>query len=144
MKENCIFDSSKLCNDCNQCDLCDILPNKTCNNCGKCLEQEGVDIRAIRIEDIAKNSEENEFVEGELDDIIDDTNDDIEEIEESEEDYSVESVTEDVESVTEDYEDAWDHIEYLDGLQDVLDDEVKLGELTQEQFPGLLKFKRRD
>lgn len=137
MKENCIFDSSKLCNDCNQCDLCDIFPQKTCTNCGKCLEQEGIDIRAIRIEDIAKSSEENEFVEGELEDIIDDTQDEIEEIGESEEDYNIEDTNED-------YEDAWDHIEYLDGLQDILDDELKLGELTQEQFPGLLKFKKRN
>ena len=38
----------------NNDDLCDIYENKICDNCGKCLEIDGVDIRAINIEDIAK------------------------------------------------------------------------------------------
>ena len=37
-------------------DYCDLIPGgKICDNCGKCLEEAGVDIRAIKIEDIAKN-----------------------------------------------------------------------------------------
>ena len=36
-------------------DYCDLIPGgKICDNCGKCLEEAGVDIRAIKIEDIAK------------------------------------------------------------------------------------------
>ena len=43
-------------------DYCDLIPGgKICDNCGKCLEEAGVDIRAIKIEDIAKNVEENKF-----------------------------------------------------------------------------------
>ena len=37
-----------------------------CDNCGKCLEEDGIDIRAINIDDIAKNVEENAFIEEEL------------------------------------------------------------------------------
>ena len=44
-------------------DYCDIYENKICDNCGKCLEMEGVDIRAIKIEDIAKNLDENKVLE---------------------------------------------------------------------------------
>ena len=45
-------------------DYCDLIPGgKICDNCGKCLEEAGVDIRAIKIEDIAKNVEENKFIE---------------------------------------------------------------------------------
>ena len=48
-------------------DYCDLIPGgKICDNCGKCLEEAGVDIRAIKIEDIAKNVEENKFIEEEL------------------------------------------------------------------------------
>jgi len=44
-------------------DYCDIYEKKICDNCGKCLEEEGIDIRAIKIEDIAKDVEENKALE---------------------------------------------------------------------------------
>ncbi len=47
-------------------DYCDIYENKICDNCGKCLEMDGVDVRAIKIEDIAKTQEENEVLEEEF------------------------------------------------------------------------------
>ena len=51
-------------------DYCDIYENKICDNCGKCLELEGIDTKAIRIEDIAKTQEENSVLEEEfLDDL---------------------------------------------------------------------------
>ena len=46
-------------------DYCDLFSKKICDNCGKCLEDEGIDIRAIKIEDIAKNVEENNILEEE-------------------------------------------------------------------------------
>ena len=46
-------------------DFCDLYEKKICDNCGKCLEEQGVDIRAIKIEDIAKTVEENKFLEEE-------------------------------------------------------------------------------
>ena len=47
-------------------DYCDIFENKICDNCGKCLEMEGIDTKAIKIEDIAKNIEENAVLEEEF------------------------------------------------------------------------------
>ena len=35
-------------------DYCDLFSKKICDNCGKCLEEDGIDIRAINIDDIAK------------------------------------------------------------------------------------------
>ena len=46
-------------------DYCDIYGKKICDNCGKCLEAGGVDIKAIKIEDIAKTVEENTILEEE-------------------------------------------------------------------------------
>ena len=43
-------------------DYCDLIPGgKICDNCGKCLEEAGVDIRAIKIEDIANELRSKEF-----------------------------------------------------------------------------------
>ena len=63
-------------------DYCDIYENKICDNCGKCLEMDGVDVRAIKIEDIAKTQEENEVLEEEFLDEIKSTlsEEDLEEI----------------------------------------------------------------
>ena len=47
-------------------DYCDLFSKKICDNCGKCLEEDGIDIRAINIDDIAKTVEENAFIEEEL------------------------------------------------------------------------------
>ena len=47
-------------------DYCDLFSKKICDNCGKCLEEDGIDIRAINIDDIAKTVEENSFIEEEL------------------------------------------------------------------------------
>ena len=47
-------------------DYCDIYENKICDNCGKCLEMEGIDTKAVKIEDIAKSKEEKEILEEEF------------------------------------------------------------------------------
>ncbi len=47
-------------------DYCDIYENKICDNCGKCLEMEGIDTKAIKIEDISKNLEENSVLKKNL------------------------------------------------------------------------------
>ncbi|NYC47646.1 Fe-S-cluster containining protein [Clostridium beijerinckii] len=47
-------------------DYCDIYENKICDNCGKCLQINGIDTKAIKIEDIAKTQEENELLEEEF------------------------------------------------------------------------------
>lgn len=133
-------------------DYCDIYENKICDNCGKCLEMDGVDVRAIKIEDIAKNQEENEILEEEFLEEIKSTlsQEDLEEIKAqnlnlmdiykkfkeevnfSEDDYINDESTE--------YEDAFDHIEYLDNVS--LNEE-DIDELTEEIYPGVRKLKKK-
>lgn len=120
----------------NEDDICDIYPNRICDNCGDCLKEEGIDIRAIKIEDIAKNVEENAFLEEEykkmlallkeessLDKLEDDTYDELKGEENQE------------------YIDAFDHIEYIDDLK--LLDEENFDEATEEIFPGVRKLKTK-
>lgn len=120
----------------NEDDICDIYPNRICDNCGDCLKEEGIDIRAIKIEDIAKNVEENAFLEEEykkmlallkeessLDKLEDDTYDELKGEENQE------------------YIDAFDHIEYIDDLE--LLDEENFDEVTEEIFPGVRKLKTK-
>lgn len=113
-------------------DICDIYPNRICDNCGDCLKEEGIDVRAIKIEDIAKNVEENEFLESEyksmLEALKEEANNRVEEEYEAEENDNIE------------YVDAFDHIEYIDDL-DYLDED--LDESTEELFPGFRVLKKR-
>ena len=51
MKEICILDENKICNDCGECDKCDLEPGKVCDNCGKCIGMDA-DSRAIGIDDV--------------------------------------------------------------------------------------------
>ena len=133
-------------------DYCDIYENKICDNCGKCLEMDGVDVRAIKIEDIAKTQEENEILEEEFLNEIKSTlsEEDLEEIKAqnlnlmdiykkfkdefnfSENDY--------INDESEEYEDAFEHIEYLD---DVSFNEEDMEEITEEIYPGVRKLKKK-
>lgn len=127
MDKNNIFNDSEFVDD----DNCIYNSNKICNNCGKCLEAEGVDIRAIKIEEIAKVSEETSIKASEsLKEEIDDQEDSVEVFDES-------SFLEE-----EEYEDAWDHIEYIDDVQNILDDDIALEENSEEIYPGLIRIKR--
>ena len=103
-------------------DLCDIFENKICDNCGKCLEMDGIDIRAINIEDIAKDVEENKYLEEELKLALEALKEEerIEEVETSK---------------------YLDDEAYLDELG--LSDDLSLDDLTEEIYPGVLKFKRK-
>lgn len=51
MREKCVFDENKICDDCGECDVCDLDKNKICDNCGKCIGLDA-DSRAIEIEDV--------------------------------------------------------------------------------------------
>jgi Fe-S-cluster containining protein len=127
MDKNNIFNDSEFVDD----DNCIYDSNKICDNCGKCLEAEGVDIRAIKIEEIAKVSEETSIDSSEsLEEEIDDEEDSVEVFDES-------SFLEE-----EEYEDAWDHIEYIDDVQNILDDDIALEENSEEIYPGLIRIKR--
>lgn len=114
-------------------DICDIYPNRICDNCGDCLKEEGIDVRAIKIEDIAKNIEENEFLEAEYKSMLEALKEEANMAEEeeyvaTEEDSNLE------------YVDAFDHIEYIDDL-DYLEEDFD--EATEEVFPGFRRLKRR-
>ncbi|MGG7059751.1 hypothetical protein ACQPUY_00135 [Clostridium nigeriense] len=113
-------------------DICDIYPNRICDNCGDCLKEEGIDVRAIKIEDIAKNVEENEFLEAEykkmLEALKEEENSRLEEVNEYEDEGSLE------------YVDAFDHIEYIDDL-DYLEEDFD--DATEEVFPGFRRLKKK-
>lgn len=133
-------------------DYCDLYENKICDNCGKCLEKDGIDIRAIKIEDIAKNIEENKFLEEEWKNMIAkaqniDPTLDKEDLEKAlKEAYSSLQINEndfapDTKSKNEEYVDAFEFIEYLDDanlLEDTLEEE------TEEIFPGVRRLIKKN
>lgn len=130
-------------------DYCDIYENKICDNCGKCLEAEGVDIRAIKIEDISKTVEENKALEESFinklkdykDEVLEDSEaDNMDEDELVMEAYKKFEEENNIDLSSEDYEDAFEHIEYLD--EDIFN-ENDLEEITEEIFPGVRKIKRK-
>lgn len=130
-------------------DYCDIYENKICDNCGKCLEIDGIDTKAIKIEEIAKSKEENEILEEEFFNDLKASlsEDELQEISEDNLDlkeiYNKFGKTSDLinESLTdEEYEDAFDHVEYLDEIG--LANDIDLEEMTEELYPGIRKLKR--
>lgn len=128
-------------------DYCDIYENKICDNCGKCLELEGIDTKAIKIEDIAKTKEENELLEEEfLNDLKTSlTEDELCEIDEEnlelKDIYSkFGKITNEVDDSGEDYEDAFEHIEYLNEIG--LSNDSDIDEMTEEVYPGIRKLIR--
>jgi membrane-associated HD superfamily phosphohydrolase len=130
-------------------DYCDIYKKKICDNCGKCLEMDGVDIKAIKIEDIAKTVEENkvleeeykkdleseEELENELDEEDDSSFDDYDKLKDAYKDFAKEN------NLGEEYEDAFDHIDYSN--EESLFDDGNLEEMTEEVFPGLRILKKK-
>lgn len=111
-------------------DICDIYPNRICDNCGDCLKEEGIDVRAIKIEDIAKTIEENEFLEAEYKSML----------EALKEEANMEENNEDVEKQNLEYVDAFDNIEYIDDLDFLAED---LDDYTEELFPGFRVLKKK-
>lgn len=106
-------------------DVCDVFENKVCDNCGTCLKLDGVDVRAINIEDIAKNVEENDYLINELKNISNLKEDTLEVSEDS--------------SVEEEYIDAFDNIEYIDDLESL--NEESFDTVTEEVYPGVRRLK---
>lgn len=126
-------------------DYCDIYENKICDNCGKCLEMDGVDIKAIKIDEIAKNVEENKVLEEEFYENLK-TKFDEEEMEELEkEDAAINEVykkfllNNNLSLDDEEYEDAFDHMEYIEDIAGMSDEDLK--DNTEEIYPGVRRFK---
>lgn len=124
-------------------DYCDLFSKKICDNCGKCLEEDGIDIRAINIDDIAKTVEENSFIEEELKNALEALK---EEEKASEENINEEITLENYNDILDkmdledDYVDAFDNIVYFDELG--VDNDTELDELTEEIYPGIRKMKK--
>lgn len=130
-------------------DYCDIYENKICDNCGKCLEMEGIDTKAIKIEDIAKTKEENEILEEEFindlkaslsEEELQEINEDNLDLKEIYNRFGKASELADDQLINEEYEDAFDHVEYLDEIG--LTNDIDLEEMTEELYPGIRKLKR--
>lgn len=113
-------------------DFCDIGLDKVCDNCGKCLELEGVDTKAINLQEIAKIVEEKYDLEEEILD---------EEIEEEVE--ALDDIDWDLKlkELDREYEDAFEHIEYIDDMD--INDDLLLEEMTEEVYPGVRRIKKQ-
>lgn len=123
-------------------DFCDIGLDKICDNCGKCLELEGVDTKAINLQEISKIVEE----KYELNDNLESEETIIEEDELSYDNDEVESLDDiDLElklkELDSEYEDAFEHIEYIEDMD--LNDDLILEEMTDEIYPGVRRIKKK-
>ena len=120
-------------------DYCDLFSRKICDNCGKCLEEDGIDIKAINIDDIAKTVEENSFIEEELKNALYALK---EEEKLSKEELTLENYNDILDNLdnNEDYVDAFDNIVYFDELG--VDNDTELEELKEEIYPGIRKIKK--
>ena len=118
-------------------DICDVYENRLCDNCGDCLFTDGRDSRAINIESIAKNLDENKYLEEEYKKMIEMIKEEhnYEEEEETKTfDFSI------LDSDDSEYVDAFDHIEYIDDLD--FEAEEDFEDLTEEVFPGVRRIKK--
>lgn len=130
-------------------DYCDIYENRICDNCGKCLEMEGIDIKAIKIEDIAKNIEENSVLEEEFvndlksnlsEDELDEINEENLDLKDIYSRFGINNNSfDDNYCDDEEYEDAFEHMEYIEDLANLND--VDFEEMTEEVYPGVRRFK---
>ena len=124
-------------------DFCDIGLDKICDNCGKCLELEGVDTKAINLQEISKIVEE----KYELNVNLESEETIIEEDELSYENDEVESLDDDIDwelklkELDSEYEDAFEHIEYIEDMD--LNDDLILEEMTDEIYPGVRRIKKK-
>ena len=117
-------------------DFCDIGLDKGCDNCGKCLELDGVDTKAINLQEISKIVEEKY-------DIKDEENIELEEAEDlttDEEEVSNIDWEAKLKELDSEYEDAFEHIEYIDDMD--LNDDLLLEEMTEEDYPGVRRIKK--
>lgn len=123
-------------------DFCDIGLDKICDNCGKCLELEGVDTKAINLQEISKIVEE----KYELNDNLESEETIIEEDELSYDNDGVESLDDidwelKLKELDSEYEDAFEHIEYIEDMD--LNDDLILEEMTDEIYPGVRRIKKK-
>ncbi|AYD40291.1 hypothetical protein D4Z93_07060 [Clostridium fermenticellae] len=149
--KNCIFDYNKLCNNCGECDICDIDHNKKCDNCGRCLEEEGYDMKSIKIDKVVLNKDktEEELIlkdseVNEKEDLMSEKCNDQCKCQNDEADSGTENIKKDENQKDSNIDNWKPDIEYIDdieGLNDLLNDVKKLDEVAVEEFPGLIRLK---
>ncbi|EDS77953.1 conserved protein containing Zn-finger domain [Clostridium botulinum C str. Eklund] len=125
MAKLCILETNKECNNCGECNKCDLNPNKKCNNCGKCLELEGYDTKAINIEQIFEE-DDNDYDKEEFklsNEASDASN--IEELAEINKDLTESDVK-------------MEYIDDIDGLKELINDDTNTNSLINEVFPGFI------
>ncbi|OAA82857.1 hypothetical protein [Clostridium ljungdahlii] len=132
-REYCIFDEKKPCNNCGECEICDLDSNKKCDNCGKCLEMEGYDMKAIKIDQIIDDKDEIREYEEETSESTDNTNDSHYQLDDEE--NSQADLKDDEINVQ--------FIDDIDGLKEILEDREKYQDITYEDYPGLIKIKKK-
>jgi Fe-S-cluster containining protein len=140
MSKLCIFNTKGVCTDCGECYKCDLSPIKQCSNCGKCLQQEGIDIKAIKIDEITEDKHESPEENKPIQDIQIDTV----RINQEDTEYEYPEHTDytlyEAELYSENY-DVWELIGDIEEFNDLLEDEDKRSRLTKELFPGLITIK---
>ncbi|ADK15162.1 MULTISPECIES: hypothetical protein [Clostridium] len=133
-REYCIFDEKKSCNNCGECEVCDLDSNKKCDNCGKCLEMEGYDMKAIKIDQIIDDKEEvKEYQEEDLENSTKNNNDSHSQLNDDENSQS--DLKDDKINVQ--------FIDDIDGLKEILEDREKYKDITHEDYPGLIRIKKK-
>ena len=111
---------------------------------------EGIDTKAIKIEDISKNLEENSVLEEEFindlksnltDDELHEINEEKLELKDIYKRFGFNSAFEET-SESEEYEDAFEHIEYIEEISQLNDADFE--DMTEEVYPGVRRFKNTD
>lgn len=134
----------------NEDDLCDLYEGKICNSCGDCLGLNNLDTRAVKVSSIIEDEDNAKVIDNASGELIDsvleddyDFDDDLELDMEIDDSYTNEDLEKEY---VEDLIDGVD-IEYIDdveGLNDILDDELKKGSYMEELFPGFFTIKKQD
>ncbi|ARC85065.1 hypothetical protein U732_3938 [Clostridium argentinense CDC 2741] len=142
MSKICIFDENKNCSNCNECNLCELNNNRACDNCGKCLQLEGYDVKAIKIDEVFEDKKQNTTFKNYNEKInIEDFSDfDLEEDSEDNYDDSLEEVSSGYIDALDD-ENNWSYLEDIDKIKELLENGEDISSLGSEVFPGLISLK---
>lgn len=134
----------------NEDDLCDLYEGKICNSCGDCLGLNNLDTRAVKVSSIIEDEDNAKIIEnasGELIDSVleedDDFEDDLDLDMEIDDSYTNEDLEKEyVESLIDGVD--MEYIDDIEGLNDILEDELKKGSYMEEVFPGFFTIKKQD
>ncbi|SHH53006.1 hypothetical protein SAMN02745196_00677 [Clostridium collagenovorans DSM 3089] len=169
----CVYNSKKQCISCGECDICDLNREKKCDNCGICLQLEGIDIKAVKIDELNQKLNTTDNVKtlkvkakkdainkakienlnaSEVEEIKPLTDSDqliselldLESYDNYEESCSYEEgIDDDVSLDVMDNNDMWEYIDDVDNLSEILEDDLLSKNYTTEVAPGLIVYNSR-